>query len=123
MFTEQLIDMAFVLMIFATFLTQWLEKHKQRKLAIAIYWIMLAASVYCVAAGVHLATGWNDPFASVDPRDVASATHGRRGGLVVMAIRFWPYVLIGLGGCSIAIASIAIASIAIAHDRITNSSR
>ena len=60
----------------------------------------LAASLYCVAAGLSLAVDWQDPFAAADPERLAraSAPHGGRGGLVVFAIRFWPYVLIGLGG-------------------------
>ena len=62
--------------------------------------IGLMASLYCMTAGIFLLTDWQDPFGTADPQQLAraSAAHGGKGGIVVLAIRFWPYVLIGSGG-------------------------
>jgi hypothetical protein len=59
----------------------------------------LVASLYCLAAGIFLLSGWDDPFAAADPAKLgkASMQHGRRGGIIVSVIRYWPYVLIAMG--------------------------
>jgi hypothetical protein len=59
----------------------------------------LVASLYCLAAGIFLLSGWEDPFAAVDSAELgkASGRRGGRGGIIVLAIRFWPYVLIAMG--------------------------
>jgi hypothetical protein len=87
-------------MILGIFPVQWLEQHNFGKIAQALVVLVLIAGVFCVLAGVHLAVGWEDPLAHADPEAIgrASGHHGRRAGLFVLAIRFWPYVLIGLGG-------------------------
>jgi len=60
----------------------------------------LCASLYCVAAGLHLLSGWEDPISGADPEAVGNAaSRGRgRGGIIILLIRFWPYALIVLGG-------------------------
>jgi uncharacterized integral membrane protein len=61
----------------------------------------VVAGMYLLAAGViGLMDGWMDQVAEhTDPAKGARiAGHGRRRGLVVLAIYYWPYVLIGLGG-------------------------
>jgi hypothetical protein len=55
---------------------------------------------YCVVAGLVLLPGWEDVLAGASAEEVGRASvKGRgRGGIVIMAIRYWPYVLIALGG-------------------------
>lgn len=70
-----------------------------RRTEAVVAWTILAFAIYCVAAGIHLQTGWEDPLASASASQLSSASvRGRgRGGIIVLAIRYWPYVLIGLG--------------------------
>lgn len=58
------------------------------------------ASLYCLFAGIFLIQGWQDPFASVttDRLAHASAQARGRGGIILMIIRYWPYVLSAIGG-------------------------
>jgi hypothetical protein len=60
----------------------------------------LLASLYCMVAGFFLSAGWQDPLAGADLNQTAnlSARAIGRGGLVILAIRIWPYFLIGIGG-------------------------
>ena len=60
----------------------------------------VAASVWCILAGVDLMDGWADPLATADPGDLgcAAGSHGGRGGVILLLIRFWPYCLMALGG-------------------------
>ena len=46
-----------------------------------------------------MAFDW-DPFAGGDPEASArgAATHGGKGGIVILAIKFWPYLLMLLSG-------------------------
>jgi hypothetical protein len=58
------------------------------------------AAAYCFVAGLFLLSGWSDPLAAADPaamNEAASRSRGR-GGIILIAISYWPYVLIGLGG-------------------------
>jgi L-asparagine transporter-like permease len=100
MFTTKVIAVCFVTMLAAIGPFTFFEKRGLDTAAKAILVIALLASLYCIAAGIFLLTDWQDPFATTAPQQLAkaSATHGGRGGIVVLAIRFWPYVLIGSGG-------------------------
>lgn len=100
MFTAMVIAICFVVMIAAIGPFTFFDKRGLVGAAKASLVIGLLASLYCLAAGLFLLTDWQDPFATADPGQLAraSATHGGKGGIVVFAIRFWPYVLIGLGG-------------------------
>jgi len=55
----------------------------------------LLSALYCVAAGVYLLVDWVDPVVNANTE---YTPHGRGSGFIVLMIRFWPYVLIGLGG-------------------------
>lgn len=63
-------------------------------------WLSFLCGLYCVFAGIALEADWVDPFSTAAPSDLAkaSATHGGKGGLIILIIRIWPYFLIGLGG-------------------------
>jgi len=99
-FTAKMIAVCVVVMIAAIGSFTFFDKRGLVGAAKTSLVIGLLASLYCLAAGLFLLTDWQDPFATADPAALArtSATHGGKGGIVVLAIRFWPYVLIGLGG-------------------------
>ena len=65
-----------------------------------VQFITLLCGLYCVSAGIYLLSGWVDPFAAVDGQELGkvAARGGGRSGIFILAIRFWPWVLIGLGG-------------------------
>ena len=60
----------------------------------------LITGLYVILAGIHLAGGWEDPLKNADPKTLGSvsARGGGKGGIVILAIKFWPYVLMGVGG-------------------------
>ena len=61
--------------------------------------IALLAAIYCIAAGFHLQPGWHEMIAANPEESSGSGgNYGRRGGIIILAILYWPYVLIGLGG-------------------------
>lgn len=100
MFTGGLIATAFIATFLSIFPIAWLEKRNYNVLVKTFLTIGLIASIYSILAGLNLLVGWEDPFVNVDPETIgkASAQSRGRGGLVILAIRFWPYVLIGAGG-------------------------
>ena len=59
----------------------------------------LLASIYCVTAGIYLMEGWGDLFIDASGAELGNASaRGRgRGGIIIAAIRYWPWVLI-VGG-------------------------
>lgn len=99
MFSAQFITIFFAAMLLAVGALVLIQKRGWIAIEGIILAVGLGAAVYCVAAGVFLLSGWQDPFASASSQEVgqAAATHGGRGGVVILAIRFWPYVLMGLG--------------------------
>ena len=72
------------------------------KLGNVFFALCLVPPLVCLVAGIDLLAGWSDPFLDADPEVMGkAAARGRgpgRGGLIIIAIRFWPYVLIGIGG-------------------------
>ncbi len=100
MFAGKIIAIAFVAMFVPVFPAQWLEKKNLDKLATVFWTIGLIASIYSVVAGIFLLVGWENPLVNADPETLAkvSARARGRGGLIILAIKFWPYVLIGAGG-------------------------
>ncbi|MBT6047727.1 MAG: hypothetical protein HOG49_13040 [Candidatus Scalindua sp.] len=79
-------------------LAQFLGKRTMHRASNVLFVFSLIAGIYCLAAGIFLAAEWQDPFANAN---ISSSTYVRgrgRGGLVILVIKYWPYVLIGLGG-------------------------
>lgn len=99
MFTATLIATAFLGMFACVGAMTLSDKLKWRSASHALEVLAAIFSAYCIAAGAFLLVGWEDPFSGASSEQIASAsTRGRgRGGIVILAIRFWPYVLIGLG--------------------------
>jgi hypothetical protein len=78
----------------------FVEKRQIRKLPTLVLVVGLIASMYCLSAGIFLFFDWQDPLAAASTEQIANASmkHGGKGGIVILAIKYWPYVLIGLGG-------------------------
>ena len=75
----------------------------------ALWIISLVAGLYCVLAGLSLVPDWEVPFANIDAEGARTlgrtAAHGRgRGAFIIPLIMFWPYALIGWGGCCVYLA-------------------
>ena len=100
MFSAGLITFFFIGMFAGVFVFQFLNKRGATTLAKGTVAFVCIASVYCLLAGLFFAVGWQDPLAKVSANEVrqAAASHGGRGGIFIFAVRFWPFVLIGLGG-------------------------
>jgi hypothetical protein len=58
----------------------------------------LSGALICVTAGLFMLPAWADPLAGQDVSARAAVSGRGGGGVVIMAIKFWPYVLVGLGG-------------------------
>ena len=91
----QVIGFAFVgMFIFALIGAALLERSK--KISNVFMFIAFVCAVACICFGVDLLSGWSDPFQGVDTSKAVSSHRGR-GGWVIFIIKYWPYVLIGLG--------------------------
>ena len=92
-------------LIFICFVLQFLipltfDKFEHKKaLYKASLIILLIACIFNFFSGAMMAFDW-DPFAGGDPEAIAigAATHGGKGGVVILAIKFWPYLLMLLSG-------------------------
>lgn len=100
MFPEHLIAAAFVGMFVVIFVMQFAETRRWLTISKVLPVVGLAASVYCVAAGLSLIAGWQDPLTNASTEQIVhvAATARGKGGLLLIMVRFWPYALIGLGG-------------------------
>lgn len=70
-----------------------------KPLYISLIGLLLLASVFNLISGLQMAFDWN-PFIDIDAELIqkGASSHGGKGGIAVMIIRFWPYVLIGMSG-------------------------
>jgi hypothetical protein len=100
LFTALPIAVAFIGMFVSMFVYIGVHALPSRRPGSIALLIGLVASVYCIIAGVVLLSNWHDPFSGGLPVDSTGAVvrGGRRGGLILLAIRYWPYVLIATGG-------------------------
>jgi hypothetical protein len=100
MFPGNLIAVAFVTMLMGVSANEFAEKRNWLTTCKLLATIGLAASIYCIAAGLSLFVEWQDPLADASAQTIAhaSATGRGKGGIIIIMVRFWPYVLIGLGG-------------------------
>lgn len=104
MFSPIVIAVALVLMFVSIGIIESLEKREKVRLVRAVAFLGLLACIVSVGAGLDMVAGWTDPLRSVDPETVqqferrATARTRGRGGWIVLAIRYWPWFLIGAGG-------------------------
>ena len=94
MFIAKLIGLGLFFMIFPVFLIEYFEKRRWIVGVQVVFAVIIASALYVGAAGISMIGDWQDPLGGTNTADVS--THGRRGGLVILAIRFWPFVLMGL---------------------------
>ena len=99
-FTQYPILIAFVFTFAMMFARMGLPKQTSKLYVLIkpMAWLWLSTSVYLLLAGLFLAADWPDPLAGADPSQIAHAAARRRGGLILLVIRFWPYFLMGVGG-------------------------
>lgn len=86
----------FITMFVFVFLVQVKFIQRSKRLSKTLVGITFLGALLCIGIGLYMAIGWTDPFAGVDTTR-ASASHGGRGGIIVLLIRFWPYALIAYG--------------------------
>ena len=104
MFDAKVIAVCFIVMLVSASLGLVSLKIQTTKVKNVITaWLIgtgLFASVYCFVAGIVLLTGWQNPLTNADPHTIATVSikGSGRGWIVILAIAFWPYILIGLGG-------------------------
>ncbi len=91
MFAGEIIAVAVVAMFASILPADWLEKKNLDKLATVFFVIGLIASIYSAITGIYLLVVLEDPLANADRETLGKA-------LIILAIKFWPYVLIGAGG-------------------------
>ena len=56
--------------------------------------IIFILSCYCLAASIDMISDWVDPLQELNSTTSSEANHTRKGGLILLVISFWPYVLL-----------------------------
>ena len=97
MFAAKIIGTFFVASLFLLHIRNYFSDRSD-KITRFILSLELITYLYLLFAGIYLLFGWVDPFSGVDLSENSRAVaQGRgRGGLVILIIKFWPYVLIFL---------------------------
>ena len=100
MFPGEYIACAFIAMWLIIFPFNFFNKRGFVTLSKTMLIVGLICSIYCIAAGLSMVVGWEDPLSQANPETLASFSSkgGGKGGLYILIIRFWPYFLIGAGG-------------------------
>ncbi len=88
MFPGEVISVAFITMLIVAVPLEWLEKRELFGPAKALLAVGVIAGLYCILAGILMAGDWEP-----------SPVRGRTGFIV--AIRFWPYILMGAGAFAV----------------------
>ena len=78
-------------------MTYFQDKEKFEFLKICVT-ILIIFSAYNLIAGIYLLSGWEDPLSQASGQQQGRAAARRGGGIILLAIKFWPYVLIGWAG-------------------------
>ena len=98
MFTAKIITTTVILSFVLVFLMNFLQsKPRLLKLFQLVVISSILVSLYNLIAGIHLLIGWEDPLINASGKELGEASaRGRgRGGVFIVIIKFWPYVLIG----------------------------
>ncbi len=100
MFPAQYIAVAFIAMMFIVFPFNFFDKRGFVTISKTMLIVGLICSIYCIAAGLSMAVGWEDPLSQANPEELASVSSkgGGKAGLYILIMKFWPYFLIGTGG-------------------------
>lgn len=97
MFSSDYIILSIVYIFILAFLT---DSYVHKKyLGKIIIFTGLVACLYCISAGMYLLGSWVDPLSGMEAgeRGILSAKAGGRGGIILLVISLWPYILIGFG--------------------------
>lgn len=101
LFDAKTIAIAFISMFASIWIIMMIQKLKWQRVEDLLTALGLVASLYCIVAAIFLWGDWHDPLAtsefSAQELGKASASGRGRGGLLILAVRFWPYVLGGVG--------------------------
>lgn len=100
MFSASVVAIFFVGMFLAIFLSEYFENRALPTIAAYAMTLCSLCALYCLVAAVALAIGWESPLSNAAPEQIVqdAATHGGRGGLFILVIRFWPFVLGAISG-------------------------
>jgi hypothetical protein len=96
LFSGKFVAFSFLGMIGATYLMSLSDRLRSERLELFAVSLTFALASYCAVAGALMIPGWHDPFATASNGELgrAAGTHGGRGGLVILAIRFLPWFLL-----------------------------
>ena len=94
MFTAKIIAITFLSSFFGIFVVEYLEGKPQLKIILkTLLLIFIFFSIYNLIAGLNLWFGWEDPLSKATPEQMGRAGARRGGGLLLLIISFWPYIL------------------------------
>lgn len=101
MFTSNLITISFILMLASIPIAEFSEKKGWKFMLKFFGWIILISGLYCLFAGIWMVGDWVDPLVNATSEQISNVASHRKGGIVLFAIKFWPYILIVLGSLSV----------------------
>ena len=101
MFTSNLITISFIVMLGSIPIAEFSEKKGWKLILKFLGWVILISGLYCFLAGVSMVGDWVDPTANATSEQISEAAAYRKGGIALLAIKFWPYILIILGSLSL----------------------
>ena len=94
MFSVKIITITFLSSFFGIFIVEYLENKPQFKIILkTLLLIFIIFSIYNLIAGLNLWSGWEDPLSKATPEQMGRTSARRGGGLVLLIISFWPYIL------------------------------
>jgi hypothetical protein len=99
-FSFRPIAIAFIAQFVCVGLMVQCQKRRMVAGEVAVLLLAVVAAIYCIAAGIHLHDGWQEMMAFSDQSNEFSqegSARVRRGGIFLLAMRYWPYMLIGIG--------------------------
>ena len=76
-----------------------LESRGFDRAALVVMATALLASIWCVGVGIDLLGSWEDPFAGASEESLQGTSQRARGrgGVVIFALRYFPWVLVAGG--------------------------
>ena len=88
-----LITISCVSCILLTFLVEPTIKHPIIQNFILI--LICICCLYMLFYGINLSVDWQSPIDKINIEKQGQTSYHRRGGIILLFIKFWPYILIG----------------------------